>query len=458
MARRAASRLVRGAPATPADRNRVAFYGPMPPASSGIATYDEAVVRGLERIGFTRRIPMDVVWPLGPREIAGSHGYRMGIFQLGNNIEFHVDIYRLAWQQPGIVVLHDPALDDFVRGLQGLGDPLGRISVREAVAVRGLVTDPDVLRNEPLRVPWCAGIVRRSRGVIVHSDFVRRYLEETGCRTPVFVVPHPVIELDEDLRRAEPRARELRAAVRARGGTSLVVAPGDLNAAKCLDVVAQAASTLGPEVHLALVGRTIGGYDAGAAARAAGLGDRLTIAHDVSDEDFRAWLIAADVVVDLRFPHRGEVSGSLIRAMQAGRPSIVSATGTYLEVPDECVVRIAPGPPDRDELASRIQQLVEDAALRSAVGGAAKDHVERLRETEATANGYAEAIEATFDLVRDPVHAALGRWARSLAELGIDEPAVRQGHGLAYARALAGFRETTSKRPGDGPLDSSGPR
>ena len=49
------------------------------------------------------------------------------------------------------------------------------------------------ISNEPLRIPWCAHAVRRSRGVIVHSEFGRRYLEEFGCKTPVFVVPHPPV-------------------------------------------------------------------------------------------------------------------------------------------------------------------------------------------------------------------------------------------------------------------------
>src|SRR6266540_3134466 len=51
-------------------------------------------------------------------------------------------------------------------------------------------------------------------------------------------------------------------------------------------------------------------------------------------------MCAADVAVDLRYPHRGEVSGSLSRSMQVGRPTIVSATGTYLDLPEDVVVRV----------------------------------------------------------------------------------------------------------------------
>ena len=58
--------------------------------------------------------------------------------------------------------------------------------------------------------------------------------------------------------------------------------------------------------------------------KAAILNKGIEKGHDLDDADFLAWLAASDVVVDLRHPHRGEVSGSLARAMQAGRPTIVS--------------------------------------------------------------------------------------------------------------------------------------
>jgi glycosyltransferase involved in cell wall biosynthesis len=196
-------------------------------------------------------------------------------------------------------------------------------------------------------------------------------------------------------------------------------------------------------VRLALVGRSIEGYDAEAALVSAKLGDRATLHADVSDDDFRAWLFAADVIVELRHPHRGEVSGSLARAMQAGRPSIVSATGSYLEAPEDGVLRVAPGPVDPAEVADRIRLLAEDPVRRARMGGAAAAVVRRLRETEATAHGYADAIEATLSLVRDPARRAYARWAGGLADLGIDDGTLARGYGLAYAEAMEGFRSSS---------------
>jgi glycosyltransferase involved in cell wall biosynthesis len=272
--------------------------------------------------------------------------------------------------------------------------------------------------------------------VIVHADFGRRYLEAIGSRTPVFVVPHPVVESPEEMAAARARARELRATL-ATG--PLVVAPGDVNATKLHGAILAALARLPEQAWLTIVGRRAPGYDVARLVDRHGLRDRVTVALDVPDREFLAWIAAADVVIDLRHPHRGEVSGSLARAMQAGKPTIVSAVGTYLDIPDDAVVRVPPGRVDPEALRAAVAGLLDDRERRERVGRAAADHVARQVETEATAHGYEAAILATRELVRDPVRQVMARWARSLAQIGVDERLVDEGFGVSYARALESF-------------------
>jgi glycosyltransferase involved in cell wall biosynthesis len=304
------------------------------------------------------------------------------------------------------------------------------------------VADPDIALHEPLRVVWCAAVARAARGIVVHSAFCKRYLEAVGVRTPIFAVPHPVVEDRASMRRAEPRARELRAPLEAKGARTVVVAPGDINEAKCLPALVEAMATLPSDVHAVVVGRRIPGTDIDATIAARGVGDRVTVHHDVSDDDFRSWLTAADLAVDLRFPHRGEVSGSLSMAMVAGVPTIVSATGTYLDIPEGLVVRVAPGPADPGELARRILDLRDDPERRARIGGAARSHMTALRDSDATARGYEGAIVATREMAMDPTRSILARWAESLAAVGIDDALVDEGYGVSYARALESFERT----------------
>jgi glycosyltransferase involved in cell wall biosynthesis len=429
---------VRRGPALPAPGSpSIVSLGPLPPEPTGIATYHRAVLDGLARIGF--ELPVEGVWPVRERDLASLANHRLGIYHLGNNIAFHRDSYRLVWARAGIAVLHDLALDDFVRGLQSLGDPLGFVAIREALDARELLSMPEVEENTPLRIPWVAAVARRARGIVVHAPFARAYLEDIGCRTPIFVVPHPPVETEAAIAGARPTGERLRAALRAAGARTALVAAGDINEAKQLEPLLAAMHSLPEDVHLVVVGRTVDTYDFSAVATASGLGARLRVDRDVPDERFLGWLHAADLVIDLRYPHRGEVSGTLARAMQVGRPTLVSATGTYLDAPDGTVVRVPLGVPDPGVLAAEIRALIDDAPRRDRVGAAAREHMVRLAETEATAHGYADAIHRTLRIVEDPVAPVMRRWADALADLGVGERELALGLGVEYARALESF-------------------
>jgi glycosyltransferase involved in cell wall biosynthesis len=417
-------------------RHRIAWLSPMPPARTGIATYSRSVLDGLNRIGFPLGLEIDVLWPAVRRYEGALPWYALCVYHLGNNVEFHRDIYRDAIRVPGLIVIHDLALDDFVKGMVTEGDWVGRQSAREAMRNSERVRSADVVGSEPLRIPWAAHVARRARGIVVHSEFGRRYLQEMGSKTPVFVVPHPVVESEGDVRRALSRRSSIRRPLEAGGMQTLVGVFGDLNAAKLIDVVCESIGRLPEPVHLVLVGRRIDGYDVDAVVRESGLGGRLMLLPDLPDSDFLAWMGAADVAIDLRHPHRGEVSGSLARAMQFGTPAIVSGTGTYLDLPDDLVVRVSPGRPDPRELATAIERLTADPAFASGMGARARHHVEAQAREETTARGYADAIERTLGLMRDPAHLALARWAGSLVDLSVTNEHLARGYGLSYARAL----------------------
>jgi glycosyltransferase involved in cell wall biosynthesis len=407
---------------------RIAYLSPMPPAPTGVATYSAAVVRDLRAIGFGNRHRLDVP---SPRESYSTAVRRsdMAVYHIGNNLRFHGEIYSLALRHPGLVVLHDLALDDLAKGLLDAGDPFGTRTREEALVAAERIDghDPD----DPLGTPWCALVARRARGVIVHAPFAKRYLEGFGCRTPVHVVPHPV--MPSATWRSRMRARRLRASLE---GRTLVGVLGDIGRAKAIDAVLDALAPLGTRVQLAVVGRRIPGFDVEAEVTSRGMGDRVVVAADVTDREFTAWLLACDVVVNVRRPHRGEVSGTLVRAMQEGIPAVVSPVGTYLDWPEGTVVPLDTGTPEREALAATLRELVEDPIRRREIGRRARAHMSRLARQRATGRGYEVAVDRTLAVLRDPAEAALGRWAGALADMGGTPESVRRGLGAEYLDAL----------------------
>lgn len=410
---------------------RIAFCSPLPPAQTGIATYAAAVLDGLARIGATERHGFDAMWPLGAGSAAKVDEADLAIYQIGNNVEFHDAIYHLSVWHPGVVVLHDLALDGLMQGLRRNRDPLAPPARAEAVASTPRGADPD----DPLGIPWCAQVVRRARAVIVHSRFARDYLHHVGCRTPVLVAPHPLVERDQDVDRARARREELRGRV-SRGGEVVVGIAGQMNESKGISPLLEALAKVRTRVRVVLAGRLPEHTDLHATIQRFGLADRVTIVANPSDDDFLAWLCAFDVLVNVRDPHRGETSGSLVRALHVGVPSIVSAVGTYLEVPDDAVVRIPAGPPDPDALAVAIEQLASDADLRARIGERARAYAHDALDPTITAHVYEDAIDAVLALQTDPARAGLRIWAEALQEVGVGPQHVRRGLGVRYAEAV----------------------
>jgi glycosyltransferase involved in cell wall biosynthesis len=98
--------------------------------------------------------------------------------------------------------------------------------------------------------------------------------------------------------------------------------------------------------------------------------------------DMPAYLAACDILVS---PHGrqadgGEFFGSptkLYEYMAAGRPIVASAVGQIADVLTDEHSALLVAPDDAHALARAIVRLVEDARLRTRLGGAAREAAER---------------------------------------------------------------------------------
>ena len=126
--------------------------------------------------------------------------------------------------------------------------------------------------------------------------------------------------------------------------------------------------------------------------------DPLILTGRLSLEDFVRHLAAADVILSLRFPSHGEISGALVRALGVGRPVLVTAgTPAAHEFPEGVVLPVDPGPSEPDELVALLRELLMDASLRSAIGRLARNHVlqhHTLEETVARLAGFLRKVHA----------------------------------------------------------------
>jgi hypothetical protein len=165
---------------------RILVFAPLPPSRSPAARAGAAMVKLLKRSSLRRRHAIRALWPVPESVEAALRGVDLPVYLVADEPDDR-DIYEVAMEHPGLVVLQDRSLERLITALVRARDPLGGAALREAERLAPLV---DGLGLEPA-LPWCAQAVRRARGVVVHTEEDRRYLEALGCKTPVFVAPPP---------------------------------------------------------------------------------------------------------------------------------------------------------------------------------------------------------------------------------------------------------------------------
>lgn len=91
---------------------------------------------------------------------------------------------------------------------------------------------------------------------------------------------------------------------------------------------------------------------------------------------------------------KGEPFGiAIAEAMRAGLPCVISSAGSASELADEHTALVTP-PGDADAVAHALQRLLDEPALRDALGTAAAAHAARLTDSAGRLDDLAEIVEA----------------------------------------------------------------
>jgi glycosyltransferase involved in cell wall biosynthesis len=372
---------------------RLWVWSPPPESGSGIADYVSEQLPALRRRAEVRLVDCE---PAGqvPAEAADLHVYHLG------NSPAHAFIYRAALARPGVVVLHDWSLHHLVlfetvergdtgrylREMRRAHGPVGSFVGRQVARALG----GDLL---PARFPLNDRALEASLGVVGLTRHVASRAARRLPGRPVLHLPHHVsLPLDPPPSRAEAR-RHLGLPQDA----AIVTAPGLANSCKRLDVAVRALGRLRPRLpalHLVVAGAAEPTLPLSRWATEAGLGEAFTLTGRLSLEDFGRHLAAADVVLGLRFPTHGEISGALLRSLGVGRATLVTAgTPAAEEFPPAVVVPVDPGPTEELELEALIGELLGDAGLRRRIECLAREHVRRHHDLEASAERLTRFLE-----------------------------------------------------------------
>jgi glycosyltransferase involved in cell wall biosynthesis len=374
---------------------RLAVWSPLPPSPSGIADYVAESLPALGRLFDVVTVGADP-GPTPPE--ADLHLYHLG------NSPAHAFVYRAARARPGVAFLHDWSLHHLVlHETVEQGDVSGYLrEMRRAYGETGAFVGRQVARALggdllPALFPLNDRVLEGSLGVVTLSAQTAARVARRLPGRPQLHLPHHLsLPLEPPPARAESRAR-----LGLPADAFVVTAPGLATVNKRLDVAVQVMARFRaehPEAMLVIAGASDPRLPLEAWARAAGLGDGLRVTGRLPLDDFERHLAAADVVLALRFPSHGEMSGAVVRALGVGRPVLVSAgSAAAEEFPEGVVVPIDPGPREEAELDAFLRHLHGSPELRERIGVLAavhaRDHHGLAATTERLA-GFLHAVEA----------------------------------------------------------------
>jgi glycosyltransferase involved in cell wall biosynthesis len=380
---------------------RIALFSPLPPSQTGIADYCAELLPELAKhlnITLFTDEPAIVDEPLRhrfPVYETGSYAPRrwdfdLALYHMGNSA-FHDAMYQVFLRYPGVVVLHDYGLLQFMTHKTfSQGDLIGYL--REfgyALGVEGMCSLRDsLMHGQPhaFTAPLNDRLLDLSLGLIVHSQYARNQVWQRSPQLPVEVIQAPITQGHS----AHPYQ------VPGWPADAVILASvGQVTAAKQLGQALRAFKRVletAPEARYLVVGEWVTAeVNPPLLIEQLGLGDTVHCTGRIENmPEFVDWVATADIVVNLRNPTVGETSASALRAMAAGRPLIVSNHGWYAELPDDSCIKVPPA--DEEALYDAMRRLVSEPALREAMGARAARHAAEMHSPAAAAAAYARFI------------------------------------------------------------------
>ncbi|HEX4966610.1 MAG TPA: glycosyltransferase family 4 protein [Thermoanaerobaculia bacterium] len=427
---------------------RVAFFSPLPPRKSGIADYSAELLPYLAEEFEVELIVDEGLRPapaLAARFPVHGHAalsrlleagrFDAVLYQLGNNPDYHAAIYRTLLEHPGVVVLHEHVLHHMVRELTlQAGRPAAYVEemrysygrTGEAAARRGVATGVPL---DPWSYPLFERVVDASLGILVHNRFTRDRVLASRPLARIATVPHHLSLAtlpggspsspgegggegageegrgDEGLGRG--RSEEARAALGISPGDFIVATFGFLTAAKRPEVLLRAFARLRQEVpgaRFLIVGEVSPHFDF-ARIFTPELREGVTIVGRLELDRFLLYMQACDVAVNLRHPTGGETSGTVIRLLGLGKPLIVTDTGAFAEIPDDCCAKVGLDDTEEELLLAYLRAFAGDETLRRRIGENARRHMAEHHTLAGSARGYADFLRETVAMSAQPFRA-----------------------------------------------------
>lgn len=382
---------------------KINWFSPLPPAQTDIAHYTMRVLEALQKQVKITVWTNQLTWSSEIEKHAEVCRYQvnqmpwaqinqgdLNIYHIGNNADFHADIWEISRQCPGLVVLHDFKLQSFFSGIYNKSwhdkevyieqmEKYYGLKGRQAAASFWLGTISTEYMDE--NYPLVNLVLENSVGVITHNLNIYKILE-LEKRWFVGYVPLPYKREFKSTNKINfPRSLPYR-----------LILFGYLNSNRRLDILLEALSTFSEKnaFRLDIYGHIVSkNYltSIKEKIKTLGLKDRVKIHGFVEESVLDKALANAHLAINLRYPTMEEASGSQLRIWSHALPSLVTKIGWYATLPQDTVAFVRH---DRfvEDIQQQLQRFLDNPEEFIAMGERGK----RLLEEQHTPEIYAKAI------------------------------------------------------------------
>ena len=278
------------------------------------------------------------------------------IFQIGNSTHCF-PVVQALYKFGGTVLLHETVLhhmlrycylesnrvEEYRRELKFCFGPSAEIAEKELSDKRLSVMEYDIkLKNYPL----IGRVLNSAHSAVCLNSYAASILSRSFPEGRVITIGHPLSKLPplETVRKPYPVCFGM---------------IGTNHPGRNLDSVIEAVALLRKEIPdsgLLLVGS---GYPEE-------LPEWVTATGRLDEREYQSWIRTLDYVFDVRYPTCGETSGSLLEAMRAGIPAVVTAAGPFINMPSDALLRV-PHDSIVQGIRSAVLLLEENSELRQSI-------------------------------------------------------------------------------------------
>lgn len=362
---------------------RIGYCSPFNPIKSGISDFSEELIGALKKYA-----DIIVFSPVKPSNLQSEPNLEIHmineldnqelresldiiVYHIGNNPAAHEEIFEMLQKYPGVVELHEIGLHHFFadkyffRGgkekyLEAVEYCHGQRGVQIAQAFFDGTGAPP-WEEHGLDMCMARFVIDPARAIITHSETAKQMV--LGIRNDM---PIKKIMLHAEADSSDYEALKLKSRTQLGLPSNRIIfgSFGFVSEAKRIIPIMDALTKLKEKTEnftFLIVGENITKIDFLSEAQKRGLSDNVHFTGFTSLDEFKKYIAACDVCLNLRYPTQGETSASMHRMLGMGKPIIVTDIGSFGDYPDDVVLKVRYDSNEVNDIYEALLSLIKDS-------------------------------------------------------------------------------------------------